>query len=310
MDRLEAMSMLVTVTEKGSLTAAAHALQVPLATLSRKVSDLETRLGARLLMRTTRKLTLTEAGIAYIAAARRILEQVDEAERAALGEFNLPRGELVVTAPVMFGRLHVLPVVIDFLAAHPDINIRLLLVDRNMDLVDDHVDMAIRIGHLPDSSLVATRIGTMRLVTCASPQVLADHGTPKGPEELSRFPCVTVDILMPASVWRFNKPQAKATIEVVVKSRLAVTTTEAAAQAAIRNVGVTRLLHYQVADAARRGELKLVLEAYEPDPAPVHLVHAARGQMPLKMRRFLDFAAPRLKEAIAGIQSRKTRNPG
>ncbi len=141
MDRLEAMSMLVTVTEQGSLSAAGRALHVPLATISRRISDLETVLGTRLLIRTTRKLTLTDAGVAYVAAARRILEQVEEAGRAAAGEFTVPRGELVVTAPVMFGRLHVLPVVADFLAAFPEIHVRLLLNDRNDDLIDDHVTL-------------------------------------------------------------------------------------------------------------------------------------------------------------------------
>ena len=173
MDRLEAMSMLVAVTEAGSLSAAARALQVPLATLSRKVSDLEARLGTRLLVRTTRKISLTDSGVTYVASARRILEQVDEAERTAAGEFTVPKGELVVTAPVMFGRLHVLPVVAEFLAAFPEINVRLTLADRNVNLVDDHVDMAVRIGKLPDSTMVATSIGVMRWVVCASPALLA-----------------------------------------------------------------------------------------------------------------------------------------
>ena len=148
MDRLEAMSLLVAVAEKGSLSAAGRDLKVPLATLSRKISELETRLGARLLIRSTRKLTLTDAGVAYVASARRILDEVEEAERQAAGEFTVPKGELVVTAPLMFGRLHVLPVVTDFLAAFPEINIRLILSDRNVDLIGDHVDMAVRIGQL------------------------------------------------------------------------------------------------------------------------------------------------------------------
>jgi len=303
MDRFLAMSMLLTVTEKGSLSAAGRELQVPLATLSRRISDLERHLGTRLLIRTTRKLTLTDAGIAYVSAARRILEQVEEAEREAAGEFTAPKGELVVTAPIMFGRLHVLPVVADFLATFPEINIRLILVDRNVDLVDDHVDMAVRIGKLPDSSMVATQIGVMRTVTCASPALLAGHGVPLKPDDLTRFPCVVVDMPMPSSGWRFQSPRSDTTLEISVSSRLAVTTTEAAAQAAILGVGVTRLLHYQVAEPAKRGELQLILERYEPVPAPVQLVHTSRGQMPLKMRRFLDFAAPRFRQALNAITS-------
>jgi len=301
------MSMLVAVTEQGSLSAAGRVLQVPLATLSRKISDLEALLGTRLLTRTTRKLTLTDAGIAYVAAARRILEQVEEAEREAAGEFTVPRGELVLTAPVMFGRLHVLPAVCEFLATFPEINIRLILADRNVDLIDDHVDMAVRIGKLPDSSMVATRIGVMRTVTCASPTFLVGRGTPRIPDDLLHLPCVTVDTPMPSPSWRFRNPRSGAALDVAVLPRLTVTTPEAAAQAAIRNVGIARLLHYQVTEAVERGGLKIFLETYEPEPAPVHIIHASRGQMPLKMRRFLDFAAPRLKQVLNGISSAQPR---
>ena len=309
MDRLEAMSMLVSVTERGSLSATARHLQVPLATLSRKISDLETRLGARLLIRTTRKLTLTDAGMAYVAAARRILEQVEEAEHHAAGEFIAPKGELVLTAPLMFGRLHVLPVVAEFLAAFPAIDIRLGLSDRHVDLVDDHVDMAVRIGRLPDSSMVATGIGTMRTVTCASPALLAAQGVPQAPADLLRFACVAIDAPLPLSSWRFRHPQSGAAIDVPVRPRLSVTTPEAAAHAGSLSIGVTRLLHYQAVDALERGALQLILEAYEPEPAPIHLVHVSRGQMPLKMRCFLDFAAPRLRQAAKG-DDRGAARPG
>lgn len=302
MDRLEAMGLLLKVTELGSLSAAGRALHVPLATLSRKISDLEALLGTRLLIRTTRKLSLTDAGIAYVAAARRILEQVDEAERAAAGEFTVPKGELAITAPLMFGRLHVLPVVADFLAAHADITVRLILSDRNVDLVDDHIDMAVRIGKLPDSAMVATQVGTMRMVACIAPALLASYGMPQVPGDLQRFPCVAVDAPMPAPGWRFRDPGSNAPLDVDITSRLAVNTPESAAAAAVRGVGVARLLHYQAAPALRQGALQIVLAEYEPEPAPVHLVHAARGQMPLKMRRFLDVAAPRLRQELDGIK--------
>lgn len=301
MDRLEAMSMLLAVTEAGSLSAAGRRLGVPVATLSRKISDLETLLGARLLIRTTRKLTLTDAGVGYIAAARQILEQVEEAERQAAGEFTVPKGELVVTAPVMFGRLHVLPLVADFLAAFPDINVRLLLSDRNADLIDEHIDMAVRIGRLPDSRVVATQIGTIRTVTCASPALLAGRGVPQEPADLQRFPCVAIDTPMPSPSWRFRDPKSGAALDIAIQPRLAVTTPEAAVQAAIRNVGVARLLHYQAIHGMESAELNIVLEAYEPEPAPAYLVHASRGQMPLKMRRFLDFAAPLLRQTLKRI---------
>lgn len=205
----------------------------------------------------------------------------------------------MITAPILFGRLHVLPIVTDFLSTFPEIQVRLLLADRNLHLIDDNVDMAVRIGALADSSMIATHVGTMRTVTCASPALLAGHGIPKTPHDLARMPCVTFDSPMPSPGWRFRQPGSHASIEVAIQPRLSVTTAEAAAEAAVRGVGVTRLLHYQVADSLERGALKLILKSFEPTPAPVHLVHASHGQMPVKMRRFLDFAAPRLRRAFA-----------
>ena len=262
-------------------------MRVPLTTLTRKISDLESVLGARLLIRTTRKLSLTDAGITYVAAARRIIDQVEDAEREAAGEFTAPKGELVVTAPIQFGRLHVLPVVIDFLALFPQINVRLVLLDRNVQLVEDHVDMAVRIGKLPDSTMIATAIGSMRMVVCASPEFLAERAIPQTPEELQRLPCVTFDGPTPSpGVATPRSSDERSDDRPRHLAALCDHTVEGAVRAAIRNVGVTRLLYYQVADAIKAGKLQVILEQFEPDPAPVSLVHAARGQMPLKMRRF------------------------
>jgi DNA-binding transcriptional LysR family regulator len=298
MDRFESMEMLVAAIENGSLSAAGRALNVPLPTLSRKITDLESRLGTRLLIRGTRKLTLTDAGVAYVAAARRILEQVDDAEREAAGEFQMPKGELVITAPVFFGRLHVLPVVTDFLALYPEINVRLLLADHNLQLVEEHVDMAVRIGVLPDSNMIATRVGSMRNVVCASPKLLAEHGVPQVPDDLRRFPFVRVVMPVLSPGWRFRSPDGRGEIEIPILPRLAVSTAEAAMQAAVRGVGAVSLMRYQVRDALEAGLLQLVLEDFELEPSPIHLLHASRGHMPLKMRRFLDFAAPRLREIL------------
>jgi DNA-binding transcriptional LysR family regulator len=302
MDRFEAMSMFLTTLDTGSLSAAARAMRVPVPTLSRKVADLEALLGTQLLTRSTRKLTLTDAGIAYAAAARRILEQVQEAEREAAGEFTTPRGDLVVTAPMLFGRLHVLPVVADFLALFPEINVRLMLGDRIVNLIDDHVDMAVRIGILPDSGMIATRIGSMRAVMCGSPTLLGKHGAPQTPEDLQRMPCVAADGSMLAPNWRFRHPDTAASFEVPVVPRL-ITTAEAAVAAAIRGIGFVRLRYYHAFGAIRAGQLVLVLEAYEPAPTPIHLIHVPRAQMPLKMRRFLDFAAPGLRKSLAAMGS-------
>jgi DNA-binding transcriptional LysR family regulator len=302
MDRLEAMSLLIAAVEAGSLSAAGRRFGVPLPTMSRKVSDLEAHLKARLLIRSTRKLTLTDAGAAYVAACKRILEQVNDAERAASGEYSAPKGDLVVTAPIVFGRLHVLPGISEFLAAFPEINVRLMLSDRNVHLVDDHVDLAVRIGLLPDSSLVATRVGFVRYVVCASPAYLAAHGTPKVPQDLSALACVSFDGSTPSTAWRFAPAHAKAEQTVPIHSRLSVNTAEAAIDAAVAGVGVTRVLSYQAAQAVSENKLRIVLADYEAEPLPINLVHVGQGTLPLKMRAFLDFIAPRIRARMADLE--------
>jgi DNA-binding transcriptional LysR family regulator len=298
MDRLEAMSILIAAAETGSLTAASRKLGAPLPTVSRKVSDLEAHLNARLLIRSTRKLTLTDAGGAYVAACKRILEQVGDAERAASGEYSAPKGDLVVTAPIVFGRLHVLPRINEFLATFPEINVRLLLSDRNVHLIDDHVDLAVRIGLLPDS-MVATRVGFVRYVVCASPAYLAAHGTPKVPEDLSALACVTFDSQTSSTAWNFAPVDSRAERAVPIHSRLAVNTAEAAIDAAIAGVGITRILSYQAAQAVAEGKLQIMLADYEAEPLPINLVHVGQGLLPLKTRAFLDFVAPRIRESAA-----------
>jgi len=292
------MSILVAATEAGSLSAAARRLGTPLTTVSRKVAELEAHLGTRLLNRTSRRLTLTEAGDAYVAACRRILEEVDEAERAAAGEYRAPRGELIVTAPIVFGRLHVLPVVIDFLKSHPQIAIRLTLADHTVNLLEQHIDLAVRIGALPDSSLVATRVGAIRRVVCASPDYFAARGVPQAPADLATHDCVAFEGVT-GTVWRFV--QGKAEPAVAVRARLVVNTAEAAIDAAVAGLGVTRVLSYQAAQAVQAGRLALALTDFEPAPAPVHLVHAGGRLLPLKLRAFLDFATPRLRARLAAL---------
>jgi DNA-binding transcriptional LysR family regulator len=293
MDRIEAMSTLLAAVEAGSLSAASRKLGMPLATVSRKVSELEAHLRTKLINRTSRRLTLTDAGRSYVARCKRILEDLEEIERAAAGEYVVPRGDLVLTAPIVFGRLHMLPVVAEFLNAYPDINIRIVLTDRVMNLHEDAVDVAVRIGTLPDSSLIATRVGTIRQVVCGSPDYFATKGTPKSPEELRDHDCVTFDGLISPVDWKFVIDGSPATV--TVHSRLVVNTAEAAIDAAIMSVGVTRVLSYQATDAMRLGKLALALEEFEPVPWPVSLVYAGQGLLPLKVRAFLDFAAPRLK---------------
>jgi DNA-binding transcriptional LysR family regulator len=303
MDRLDAMSVFVAVAETGSFSAAGRKLGIPLPTVSRKVSELEAHLTTQLLVRTTRRLTLTDAGEAYVAACKRILEEVADAERAASGEYAAPRGDLVVTAPIVFGRLHVLPAVNAFLGSYPEIDVRLLLADRNVHLIDDHIDLAIRIGELPDSSMVALRVGAVRRVVCASPDYLAAVGTPKAPEELTALACVSFDALTSSVAWTFGDPQSQRERVVPIHSRLSVNTAEAAVDAAIAGVGVTRILSYQAARAVADGKLKIVLAAYEPEPLPINLVYAEQSLLPRKTRAFLDFVAPRIRESAAIIDA-------
>jgi DNA-binding transcriptional LysR family regulator len=297
-DRLEAMSILVAAAEAGSLSAAARRLGTPLTTVSRKVSELEAHLRTRLLNRSSRRLTLTDAGQSYMAACKRILDDVDEAERAASGEYSAPRGDLTITAPIVFGRLHVLPVVAAFLKAYPEINIRLVQADRAVNLAEDHIDLAVRIGELPDSSLVATRVGTIRRVVCGSPAYFAARGTPQDPSDLEAHDCIAFEGPASLSSWSFAMGKSETTV--AIRSRLSVNTAEAAVDAAVAGLGLTRLLSYQTANAVRAGTLVLALEELELTPWPVNLVYPGQRLLPLKLRVFIDFAAPRLKAALSG----------
>jgi DNA-binding transcriptional LysR family regulator len=286
-DRLDAMEILVAAVEAGSLSAASRRLGMPLATVSRKVSDLEAHLKTQLLVRSRTRLTLTEAGAAYLASARRILEQVSEAERAAAGEFSAPRGHLAITAPIVFGRLHLLPVITEFLRAYPEIDIRLSLSDRNAHLIDDQFDLALRIGALSDSSLVAVRLGELRRVVCASPAWLKANGTPKTPADLAGKDAITF-----GSNWMFGRET------IALNERLSLNTAEAALDAAIAGLGVTRVLSYQAAQAVAAKKLRIVLADFEPEPLPVNLLRTEHGLLPAKTRAFFDFAVPRLRKAL------------
>jgi DNA-binding transcriptional LysR family regulator len=296
MDRLESMSILVTAAEVGSLSAASRRLAIPLSTISRKISELETHLNARLLIRSSRNLALTDAGRAYIEACKRILEEVNESERAAAGEYSAPKGELIITAPIVFGRLHVLPVAVEFLTAYPDVHVRCVLTDRVVNILEDHVDLAIRIADLPDSSLIATRVGSIRPVVCGSPTYFAHRGTPKSIGDLALHDCVTFEGFSSPYVWVFAIGKSKTSVP--VQSRLVVNTAEAAIDAAIAGLGITRVLSYQVASSVKAGLITIVLDELEQTSSPVSLVYAGQRLLPLKLRAFLDFAAPRLKARL------------
>lgn len=295
------MAMLLTAVDKGSFSAAARELRIPVSTLTRRVTDLEEHLGTRLITRTTRKLTLTDAGVSYMAAARRILDQVSDQEREATGEFTAPRGELVIAAPVQFGRLHVLPIINEFLSLFPDITIRLLQSDRNVDLVDSHADLAVRIGELADSSMIATRVGYLRPTLCASSAFLEKYGVPHELEALTKIPCVVFNSPY-LSPWRFRIPQTGKVVTIPVEARLQVSAPDTAVDAAVFGIGATLVLQHDSAQAVGDGQLEILLEAFEAEPVPVHLIHVSRNLMPIKLRRFIDFAAPRLRESLTKFE--------
>lgn len=290
------MAILLKVVERGSLSAAAKQLDVPLATVSRRISELEAHLQTRMLHRSSRRLSLTDAGRLYVEACKGILDQVEEAERAAMGVYKDPKGRLTVTAPLVFGRVHMIPIVADFLREYPEIDLKLLLADRLVDLLEADVDVALRIGDLQDSSLIASRVGLVRRVTCASPAYLARRGRPERPEDLQGHECVTFDNLASPSAWRFASGSDE--LLVPVHSRLTVSTAEAAVDAALSGIGIARLLSYQVAEAKRAGRLDLILEDYELQPWPISFVYAEQQLLPKKIRAFLDFATPRLKDRL------------
>jgi DNA-binding transcriptional LysR family regulator len=221
---------------------------------------------------------------------------VGEAERAASGEYSAPKGDLIITAPIVFGRLHVLPVALEFLKAYPEVDIRFVLADHLINLLEEHVDLAARIGELPDSSLIVTRIGSIRRVVCGSPAYFAKWGTPKTLGELAIHDCITFEGFSSPDVWLF--PNGKPDALVPIHSRLVVNTAEAAIDAAIAGLGITRVLSYQVADAVQAGVLAVILAEYEPPASPVSLIYAGQRLLPLKLRAFLDFAAPRLKARL------------
>jgi DNA-binding transcriptional LysR family regulator len=296
MDRLDAMSVIVAVTETGSFSAASRRLGMPVATVSRKVADLESRLKAELFQRSSRRMTLTDAGRDYVEACKRIMEQVDDAERQVSGEYRSARGDLAVTSPWGLGHTHLLPLAVEFLNAFPEIGLRLLLSDRVVDAVEESIDVAIRIGSLPESSLIATRIGSIRVVVCASPAYLAARGRPQTPEQLRDHDCIAINPVASANAWRFRKGQRECLIP--VRSRLCVNTSEAAVIAAIAGAGLTRVMSYKMDAARRAGTLELVLEAFELEPLPIYIVYSPRKPVPLKIRAFLDWLTPRLKTRL------------
>ena len=299
MDRIDAMRVFVLAVERGSLAAAARTTGYSAATVSRAIALLEDRLAMRLLHRSTRALYLTGFGETYLATCREVLAQLDAAERGAVAEHEQPSGLLTITAPLRMGQLHVRPVLDAFLDAHPAVQARLLLLDRVTSLLDEGIDVAIRVAHLPDSSMVATGLGEVRRVLCAAPSYLERRGTPREPAALRDHDCIMERDGAEAELWRFFSPSGKTLLPVPIRPRLVVNSSSAAVDSAVEGHGITRVMSYQAAAAVRAGDLVILLAAHEPPPIPVHLITPSARVGAAKQRAFVDFAAPRLRRRLS-----------
>jgi DNA-binding transcriptional LysR family regulator len=292
-DRLDALTIFVAVAEQQSFSEAARQLSRSPASVTRAVAALEERLQIRLFNRTTRSVALTDIGARYLDGCRRLLARYEELDAANIGEQVEPRGRINVTAPTMFGRLHVLPLAGSFLDRYPEVDIRMLLLDRVVSLVDEGIDLGVRIGQLPDSSLRAIRVGQVRRIICGSPQYIARRGIPRTPRDLGKHSVVACTAVTPIpDRWSFNG--SRGVTSVAVSPRLIVNTTAAAVDAALNGFGLTCIRSYQ-AEPHAAGSLQTVLVEYEPPPAPIHIVHPGGRHLPAKVRLFVDHAAEGLR---------------
>lgn len=300
MDRLDAMKVFVTALDEGSLAAAGRRLRHSPAAVTRAIAALEAHVGTRLLHRTTRAIKLTEAGERYAETCRRVLAELDAATAQAAGERSAPRGVLTLTAPLAAGARLFRPVVDDFLQTQPAVQARLLLLDRTVNLIDEGIDVALRIAHLPDSSLIAVRVGEVRRVVCASPAYLKSRSKISSPADLAQHDIIALGDTAQNSTWSFPAgPGSKRLRKVKLNPRLFINTVEGAIGSAIDGHGVTRALSYQVQHEVRTGRLILLLQEFEPPPLPVHLIVPSGRTAVAKVRTFVDFAVPRLKAAFA-----------
>jgi len=301
MDRLEAMRVFVAALDQGSLAAAGRRLHRSPAAVTRAIAALEAHVGVKLLHRTTRAITLTEAGERYAASCRRVLTDLDEADMQAAGERTAPRGVLTVTAPLIAGARILRPILDAFLDSQSAVQARLLLLDRVVNLVDEGVDAALRIAHLPDSSQIAVKVGAVRWVVCAAPDYLARSKPIKEPADLADHNTIVLGHQSQGDAWSFDgKDGATKRRSVrIAASRLSVNTIDAALGSAIDGHGVARVLSYQVQQELRDGRLERLLQDFEPPPLPVHIVVPEGRLAVAKVRAFVDFAVPKLKAAFA-----------
>lgn len=294
MDRFQEMQVFISVAQEQGFAAAARRLGLSAPSVTRAVAALEQRIGTPLLTRTTRSVLLTEAGQRYLEDSRRILAELQDAEASAAGIHALPRGPLTITAPVLFGELFVTPLMVDYLQRFTEVSINALLVDRVVNMLEEGVDVAVRIGELPDSGQHAMRVGEVRRVVCAAPAFLARHGRPRHPQELRQAPVIAPSSIGQSKSWLFD--DAGTPLSVRAEPRLVVTANQAAINAACRGLGLTRVLSYQVADKVAAGELEIVLAEYELAPLPIHVLYQGGRKASARVRSFVDFAVQALRE--------------
>lgn len=293
MDKFLQMSVYVAVAEEESFAAASRRLGMSPPAVTRAVAALELGLGVKLLNRTTRFVRPTDAGQRYLDDARQILAKVQEADEGATGINGAPRGHLTITAPVLFGKIFVMPHVVEYLQRYPDVGVAALFLDRVVNMLEEGIEVGIRIGALPDSSMRAIRVGQVKRVLCVSPEYLAKHGIPQRPEDLMQHNIVAASSISPSIEWRFGEADSATTIR--IKPRLTVTTNDGAITAVKNGLGITRLLSYQVAHDLQNGTLKTVLSEYEATPLPIHVVHREGRDGSAKIRSFVDFMVAALR---------------
>ena len=294
MDRFQEMQVFVAVAQDQGFSAAARRLGLSAASVTRAVAALEKRIGTLLLTRTTRSVHVSEAGQRYLEDCRRILAEVQEAEDSAAGSHAQPRGQLTITAPVLFGELFVTPVMVKYLTQFPDVCINGFLVDRVVSMVEEGIDIAVRIGELPDSNQHAIRVGEVRRVICGSPDFLAAHGRPRHPHDLAQAPVIATSSIGQLRTWPFL--EGGEPLSVRPEPRLVVTANQAAITAACLGLGLTRVLSYQVASKVASGELEIVLADFELPPLPIHVVYQGGRKAPARIRSFVDFAVSALRQ--------------
>ncbi|WP_047535267.1 LysR family transcriptional regulator [Methylotenera sp. N17] len=297
MDRLNMMAIFIAVAEQEGFAGAARLLNISPPAVTRAVAALEAHLGVKLFNRTTRFVRLTEAGQRYAEDARRIIAAADEADEAATGINAEPKGHLVVTAPVLFGRSYVIPGISDYLQKYKNTEVTALFLDRIVNLLEEGVDVGIRIGELPDSSYKALRVGQVRRVLCASPSYLAEHGIPSTPDALVKHQLIVAGAISATVDWRFENDGSPVSIR--IKPRLRVTSNDAAIEAAVLGLGITRLLSYQIATQLASGELKIIMREFEPKPMPINIIHREGRYASAKIRSFVDLMSTRLRNDLA-----------